>query len=171
LKGASHYLKLDADQGYASVQLNYGFCLSEGEPVSKDLKGGTHYFKLAADQDLAVAQYNYGRCLYKGEGVRTDFRGAIHYFKLAADPNTSHCSNGTTCCQDRSRVQPYHIKSLEIEVRAKGQYRWSISLLNRYSGNRDVVAAIPYFKLFAGIRFEICPWNDRREWHRNIGRF
>jgi TPR repeat protein len=78
-------LNLAANQGNIVAQVNYGFCLHQGERVSIDLKGAAHYFKLASDQGFANAQFNYGLCLQKSEGVRIDFKEEAHLFTLGAD--------------------------------------------------------------------------------------
>jgi TPR repeat protein len=70
---------------YCPYEGRPGYCLQNGEGVSKDLKGGAYYFKLAADQEDAAAQFNYGYCLQKGEGVSKDLKGGANYLKLAAD--------------------------------------------------------------------------------------
>jgi TPR repeat protein len=69
LRGPAQYYKLDADQGDAAAQYNYGKCLDEGEGVSKDLRGAAQYYKLAADQGDAEAQYYFAICLLTGNVV------------------------------------------------------------------------------------------------------
>jgi TPR repeat protein len=104
------YVKLAADQNYASAQYFYGDCLSSGRGIQIGHFGAARYFKLAADQNCAevqcrslveaaknaklsadqnhaAAQYLYGICLSNGEGVGINKIEAANYNKLAADQN------------------------------------------------------------------------------------
>jgi TPR repeat protein len=47
---AAKYYKLSADQGNPFGQYNYGFCLTNGAGVERNLMEAAKYYKLSADQ-------------------------------------------------------------------------------------------------------------------------
>jgi TPR repeat protein len=53
-------LRNAADQGDASAQCKYGWCLQNGDGVPMDKTLAVHYYKLSADQGDAAGQLNYG---------------------------------------------------------------------------------------------------------------
>jgi hypothetical protein len=80
-----HDIEVEADQGNAAAQCNYGLMLHEGEGISMNKSLAAHYLKLSADQGNATAQFYYGFILSHGEGISMNKSLAAHYFKLSAD--------------------------------------------------------------------------------------
>jgi TPR repeat protein len=66
---------------------NYGFCLANGEGVSKNQEEVVSYFRFTGDQGLAAAQCNCGICLANDKGVSKNQEEAAKYFRLTADQN------------------------------------------------------------------------------------
>jgi TPR repeat protein len=64
-----HDIEVEADQGDAAAQCNYGVMLSHGEGISMNKSLAAHYLKLSADQGNARAQCEYGFMLLHGEGI------------------------------------------------------------------------------------------------------
>jgi TPR repeat protein len=71
LARAAEYFRLAAEQGNAIGQVNFGFCLKNGDGVEKDVVRAVEYFRLSADQGNVEAQFHFATCLEKGTGIKT----------------------------------------------------------------------------------------------------
>jgi hypothetical protein len=78
------WLRLAADQGFASAQLYLGLMYDLGHGVPQDYQEAVPWYRLAAGQGHFYAQYNLGGMYGLGRGVPQDYVQAHLWYNLAA---------------------------------------------------------------------------------------
>jgi TPR repeat protein len=84
LKEMLKYLKMAADQGNKTAQVEQGDLLYRGLGMEKNFVEAAKYYKMAAEQGSAAGVNNYGVCLFEGIGVKKSYKKALEYFRIAA---------------------------------------------------------------------------------------
>ena len=74
-----------ADKGDAIAQSRLGYCLINGEGVTKDLTQGVSWYRKAAEQGEPYAQANLGHCYFEGNGVAKDYVQGAFWLRKAAE--------------------------------------------------------------------------------------
>ena len=82
---AARWLRLAAEQGYASAQNSLGQLYSTGSGVPADATEALRWFRRAADQGYPIAQGNVGVAYATGRGAPQDDAEAVRWFRRAAE--------------------------------------------------------------------------------------
>jgi TPR repeat protein len=78
-------IRLAAEQGQPSAQLNLGNLYYRGEGVPQDDKQAAEWYRKAAEQGLPEAQLNLGVFYKDGNGVPQDYKRAAEWYRKAAE--------------------------------------------------------------------------------------
>jgi TPR repeat protein len=82
---AMRWLRLAAEQGYASAMYNLGSMYLSGSGVAKDDMEAARWYRLAADRGHVWSQCNLGDFYNAGTGVAQNKAEAARWYRLAAD--------------------------------------------------------------------------------------
>jgi hypothetical protein len=152
VRDALRYLKMSADHGNTSAQIEYGNLLYKGFYVEKDLVEAAKYYKMAADRGDALGQNNYGTCLRYGAGVDKNQEEAFKYFKLSAEL-------GEVSAQTNYAVSLYYGEGTEKNIAEAtavfkkaadrgcpySQFNYGCCLVNGEGVERNLLEASRYF--------------------------
>jgi TPR repeat protein len=100
------WLRVAAESGVASSQVELGRYYESGEVVGVDYAEAAQWYRLAAEQGDPDGQQCYGTCLKTGLGVAIDFNEAVRFYQLAVAQDHATALSELGVCYEEGKGVP-----------------------------------------------------------------